>query len=261
MSLGSCPSGIYPFGIALLEGWYSVSNASQGTPLRVFPTVPCPLLVRYITGYLFSPSSDQALILPTFQSNVAILMASNLTLNGNYAGLAGSGSNSSFSVQNTHPQPLVPGLYTVVAGDEWGALTAVHIWIGGQNSSSSTTSSSTTAVSQQNGTLIVSLDIGPTTPICRTNSTVGPADAQYRALSLVISSSTTGRNLTSLHPNWLSNGCEVYSTAQASLAPQSYAIDLSSCPFMGCGASLPKAFSISRGQTTRIDVSIDTGIR
>jgi len=108
LSMGSCLSQFYPFGIAVLQGRYSPANVSQGTALRIFPAVPCPLFIRYITGYVFYPMSDNATILPGTGWS---LMAKGVSVSGAYSG-AGLGNLSVF----------VPGTYTVVAGDEWGNL-------------------------------------------------------------------------------------------------------------------------------------------
>ncbi len=64
LSTGGCPSLYYPFGIAVFQGRYIGANVSQAVSLRIFPVVPCPLLVRYITGYAFQPMSDNATVLP-----------------------------------------------------------------------------------------------------------------------------------------------------------------------------------------------------
>jgi len=110
LSTGGCPSLYYPFGIAVYLGVYTAANASQAAPLRVFPEIPCPLLVRYITGYLFLPTSDHAIVLP---GTGEVPMATTLLVSGTY----GVGGN-----QSRRPTPFAPGSYTIVAGDEWGNL-------------------------------------------------------------------------------------------------------------------------------------------
>jgi hypothetical protein len=149
--------------------------------------------------------------------------------------------------------PFTPGAYTVVAGDEWGGLVVLHVTVSGSISTTSTTQV------PQNGTLLAQISIGPTAPVCSANSTVGPAPSQYSDISAVVTSS--GRNVTTMPLNWSSNGCSVFASAQVSLAPGNYSLNLSRCSFMGCKTSLPKAFSILPDQTTDVVVSIDTGIR
>ena len=47
------------------------------------------------------------------------------------------------------------------------------------------------------------------------------------------------------------------------LAPGTYTINLTSCQWMDCSSpgALPKTFVVIAGQTTTINISIDTGIR
>jgi hypothetical protein len=110
LSTGVCPSLYYPFGIAVFQGRYTSANMSQAVPLRIFPVIPCPLLVRYITGYLFRPMSDTATILP---GTGEIPIATGVSVSGTYY-TPGSQPNGL--------TPFTPGTYTVAAGDEWGNL-------------------------------------------------------------------------------------------------------------------------------------------
>ena len=127
LSLGSCGNGAYPFGVALYTGKYTATNVSQSTPLRIYPTVPCPLALRNISGYLFQPGSNLAQVLPN-SSNATTPMLANVTATSTY----GSGA-----------RPLGPGTYTVAAGDEWGSLAIVYFTIGTATTSSTTSSTST----------------------------------------------------------------------------------------------------------------------
>ncbi|MGD0318858.1 MAG: hypothetical protein ABSB56_04090 [Nitrososphaerales archaeon] len=110
LSTGGCPSLYYPFGIAVFQGRYTSANVSQAVPLQIFPVVPCPLLVRYITGYLFQPMSDNATVLP---GTGEVPMETWVSVGGTY----GTGGNQSNGLT-----PFAPGNYTVAAGDEWGNL-------------------------------------------------------------------------------------------------------------------------------------------
>jgi len=126
LSLGSCGNGAYPFGVALYIGKYTATNVSAATPLRIYPTVPCPLAIRDISAYLFQPDSDLAQVLPS-SSNASTPMLANVTATSVY----GSGAT-----------PLGPGTYTVAAGDEWGSLATVYFTIGTGTASSTTSSTS-----------------------------------------------------------------------------------------------------------------------
>jgi hypothetical protein len=110
LGTGGCPSLYYPFGIEVLHGVYTSSNVSQGAPLEIFPVVACPMIVMYITGYLFQPMSDNATVLP---GTGELAMATTVSAGGTY-GMSGS--------QFNQLTPFSPGTYTVVAGDEWGNL-------------------------------------------------------------------------------------------------------------------------------------------
>jgi len=108
LRINSCYTSVFPFGIALYQGSYTLGNVSAGKQLQIFPNVPCPLFIRLVTGYYFSPDSSNATVLPG--TGPATRMGTTATISGVYTG------------QNGSAQPLSPGMYTVVAGDEWGTL-------------------------------------------------------------------------------------------------------------------------------------------
>jgi len=116
----------------------------------VFPVVPCPMLVRYITGYQFQPMSDDAVVLP---GSGAVPMAAMVNVSGTY--YAGDGFLK-------EPMPFAPGPYTVVAGDEWGNLAFDHFVVTASSSAPAKyeypTSNLTASVSARVGqTFIVQL--------------------------------------------------------------------------------------------------------
>jgi hypothetical protein len=237
LSLGACGTEAFPFGVALYRGSYTAENASAAVPLRIYPVVACPMLLRLVTGYLFQPTSDLAVVLPSGPEATPTRMSANLTAAREYL-TAGSLT------------PLGPGTYTVAAGDEWGSIVLAHFTVG----TGATTSSAAV------GTLDASFAIGPTQPVCMANSTVGPAPPQYSSIEAVVTLESSGKALT-LPVSWLSSGCSVSGTLQANLAPGAYSLNLSSCQWMGCSNSLPRSFGVAADQTTIINVSIDTGIR
>jgi hypothetical protein len=245
LSLGACQTQIYPFGVALYSGTYTAANVSQAKPLRIYPMVACPMMIRLITGYLFQPKSDLAVVLPSGPNATATPMSANVTARAVYTVVGASSS----------PSTLGPGTYTVAAGDEWGSVVLTHFAVG-VGTGTSSTSTGTSLM----GTLKASFSVGPTQPVCSANSTVGPAPSSYSSIEAVVSPSPSGQ-ATKLPIAWTSNGCAVSGSVQASLAPGSYSLSLSSCTFMGCSSALPKSFVVVAGQYTSIDVSIDTGIR
>jgi len=248
LSLGSCGTLAYPFGVALYRGSYTAENASNAQPIQIYPNVACPMMIRYVTGYLFQPSSDLAVVLPSGPNATSTLMSANVTATSESAGGAGAASSST---------PLGPGTYTVAAGDEWGSLVLVHLTVGAGSTTSSRTGTGSV------GTLQASFDVGPTAPVCRANMTITSAPSLYSSIQAVVTPQPSGQALT-LPISWLSNGCSVTGTLSASLAPGAYTLNLTSCQWMGCsssGSALPKTFVVIAGQTTTINVSIDTGIR
>lgn len=252
LSLGACGTegySLYPYGVALYGGAYTAGNVSKAVPLQIFPAVPCPLMIRLITGYLFQPMSDMAVVLPSSPNATATAMSAKVTATTQYA--AGS-------AQSAYASPLRPGTYTVAAGDEWGSVVVTHFTVAAGAGASSTSSTSTLAGST--GTLEASFSVGPTQPVCSVNSTTGPAPSSYSSIEAVVTPS--GSNQAATFPIvWTSTGCEVLGSVQAPLAPGSYSLSLSSCTFMGCSSALPRNFVMVAGQSTSIDVSIDTGIR
>jgi hypothetical protein len=243
LSLGSCGMETYPFGVALYRGVYTAGNVSQAQPLQIYPITACPMLIRLVTGYLFQPASDLAVILPSGPNAAPTPMSANVTASAVYA----SGMSLSSS-------PLLPGTYTVAAGDEWGSAVTIQLTVG-TGVSTSITSTGTL----QLGALGASFSIGPTEPVCSENATIGPAPQPYASIVAVVTSSSG--QISTLPITWVSSGCEVMGLVQAALAPGVYSLNLSSCTFMGCSSALPKSFAIAAGQSTSVDVSVDTGIR
>jgi len=253
LALGACATQIFPFGVALYSGTYTAANVSQAVPLQIYPIVPCPMLIRLITGYFFQPSSDLAVVLPGGNAT-AEPMSANVTATTVYT-VGGAASSP--------PSPLRPGAYTVAAGDEWGSVVVAHFTVGtgaGPSSTSTNVSASSTSMGAGSGTLDATFSVGPTQPVCSVNSTSGPAPSSYSSIEAVVTLSPSGQ-ATTLPVTWTSNGCEVTGSLQASLAPGSYSLSLSPCTFMGCASALPKSFVVVAGQSTSIQISIDTGIR
>lgn len=114
LRMNSCYSSLYPFGIALFQGRYTSGNVSGARALQIFPVLPCPLFIRYISGYVFSARSDAAVVLPG--TGEPTPMVANATITGFYPS----------EPVGPQSQPLPLGTYTVVAGDEWGAIAFLY---------------------------------------------------------------------------------------------------------------------------------------
>lgn len=115
LSLGAC-SNLYvqPFGVAVFQGRYNSQNISQATALEIYAPVPCPLVIRLITEYDFLPDSFNAAIMPGGNVVSPTPMSATVTVNGVYK-------------QGIQLTPLSSGIYTVVAGDEWGTLEFLYV--------------------------------------------------------------------------------------------------------------------------------------
>lgn len=117
LALGNCPNiYVQPFGVAVYQGYYTAQNISQANPLKIFMPGVCPNYVILITGYVFRPYSNYADILPDSNPTSGTPMSATVTVNGVYN-------------LGTQSSSLSRGTYTVVAGDEWGALEFLYVTV------------------------------------------------------------------------------------------------------------------------------------
>ena len=133
LALGACPNiNEQPFGVAVFQGNYTSQNISQALPLDIYAATSCPQFIKLITEYDFLPDSIYAGIIQGGGSTPPTPMAAMqaiVDVTGNYT-------------QQNQLNPLVPGLYTVVAGDEWGALVFLHFTVSAITAPSTTQTSS-----------------------------------------------------------------------------------------------------------------------
>lgn len=107
-----CPSGNpLPFGVGILQGYYTSDNATFGQPLRLMGNLSCTAAAASPAYFALAPQGSHAVVrydgaLQAWDLN------SSLSLTGYYAGAA----------QFVRFQ----GVYTVVAADEWGDLAVTH---------------------------------------------------------------------------------------------------------------------------------------
>ena len=117
LTLGACPNlYVQPFGVAIFQGRYTAQNISHATSLNIFGMVACPMYIRLITGYVFLPNSTNAVVMPGGDLTAGTPMSANTAVNGIYT-------------QGTQLHLLVSGVYTIVAGDEWGTLDFLYVSI------------------------------------------------------------------------------------------------------------------------------------
>jgi len=121
LSVGPC-SGNLPFGFSVFVGNYSLQDLSalkQKTGLMLYQpgTYNCPAVFN-VQGYIFSPHSNNASIMDD-----GTIPFGALTSVGYFSG------SWNTILSWTLFQRLLPGVYTVVAGDEWGDVVLLHFTI------------------------------------------------------------------------------------------------------------------------------------
>ena len=128
LTMGPCSdekSKIPPFGIAVAQGYYTASNISKINPLVIDNPnefISCPYnTFSNLTGYEFLPMSDTIKFTDLSDPTHISLqqMYSQAQPNGYWIGTYPDAVKHNF----------YPGVYTIVAGDEWGALVFLHFTV------------------------------------------------------------------------------------------------------------------------------------
>ena len=114
---------IYPFGLSILQGDYNESDYAAVVPLESFYDMNAIYLggpPEQMISYDFEPSSDVA-VPKVYQSGdfSPISMIHTNTVTGFWVGTWGHAIYSDFT----------PGTYTIVGGDEWGAIAILHFTV------------------------------------------------------------------------------------------------------------------------------------
>jgi len=121
--LSPCGPLPYPFGISILQGYYDAKSVAAIAPLQFFDPNAVLFLIclsMSAVSYDFQPWSDVATI---HTSNPEPYPVINMTATVTWTGFwIGTCCNATFS-------NFTPGIYTVVGGDEWGALVILHFTI------------------------------------------------------------------------------------------------------------------------------------
>ena len=126
LGVGPCGPVNYPFGIAIFQGNYTAANVSSATPLQIYQpaTYTCPMTLGDISSYVFQPLSDTASV---FQMSESTAVFNNMEMNTEFEPApTGYWASNNIGAVFTH---FEPGVYTVVAGDEWGAVVVVHFTV------------------------------------------------------------------------------------------------------------------------------------
>jgi hypothetical protein len=122
LTLSPCGTFNYPFGISILQGYYDAKDVGDITPLQLFDPNAFPLcpVILAAVYYTFQPWSNIATIYTGYDSQP---WSTNLTAQVTSAGFwVGGCCNATFS-------NFTPGIYTIVGGDEWGALVVLHFTV------------------------------------------------------------------------------------------------------------------------------------
>ena len=120
LATGPCASLDLPVGMAVYRGYYTASNisAAQGLVQYEPGTYACPMILMGIGAYAFQPSSHEAAVMGACDPNPCLTVEVHST-----SGFDGYWNTTS---QGEAFVGFPPGVYTVAAGDEWGALAFVH---------------------------------------------------------------------------------------------------------------------------------------
>jgi hypothetical protein len=111
----------FPLGLAVLRGNYTGSNYSTVTPLIIFNPgeVYTGTTIAAPTSYSFSPLIDVAVLNGgDYNSSDAIRLHIEISVSGYWP------NNESASSNN-----FEPGVYTIIAGDEWGTLVVLYFTV------------------------------------------------------------------------------------------------------------------------------------
>jgi len=144
LSPGACSAYNEPLGIAVMKGYYTMSNITSGQPLSLFAPSYCPVYVSP-AFFVFDPKSNYVRMISAPQSSVSLLTSSTSTLtvtniirDNNPLGnaeraipLSGYCCRDLPGPQNctcytSGSIPFETGTYTVAGGDEWGDLVLLH---------------------------------------------------------------------------------------------------------------------------------------
>ncbi len=126
LGVGPCGRLDLPFGFQVYLGYHAAGQSlNESQALALYPpdvAYNCPAILGGIDSYSFYPLSDFATA--TGSCSPEPCFGRNMTQTSGFAGYWAGASFRSFS----------PGVYTVVVGDEWGALLAVYFTVEPQGS-------------------------------------------------------------------------------------------------------------------------------
>jgi DNA-binding transcriptional ArsR family regulator len=113
LSLGLC-SGTDPLGIAVYEGVYGLDNVTSATPISFYAPgtyYSCGLSV-VTNSFVFQPLQN---------------ITAYVDLQGYWT--AGETTHPGGGISDGMLHPFLPGVYTVITGDEWGHTKAIYFYV------------------------------------------------------------------------------------------------------------------------------------
>jgi hypothetical protein len=113
LSVSPCGTLNYPFGVAIFQGNYTTANVSSAMPLTLFypgELHGCPMILSGISSYVFQSLNDVAAIYQISNTEPFI-------------------EKINTEVQTNGLTDADSGVYTVVAGDEWGNMVVLHFTV------------------------------------------------------------------------------------------------------------------------------------
>jgi hypothetical protein len=159
LSVSPCGPVNYPFGVAILQGFYNSADILCVMPLKLYNPeglYSCPMILSGINEYDFRPSSDAAII-QTLNPDSALTtkMSAEVQTTGYWT------SSPTATLTN-----FDTGVYTVVGGDEWGTIVIVHFTVSKTSiiTTTSITTVNTTATTQNQQPIEVVSASGPLQP-------------------------------------------------------------------------------------------------
>lgn len=169
LTVGQCGTYNYPFGIAILRGEETVKYISTATPLILYnPNIViqgCVPDILNVNAYNYKPLSDIATLDgEVIKGSATFNTSAEIPISGYWAGSP-----------NAVQQNFEPGVYTIVAGDEWGDLVVVHFTVTSTITSTSPPTSS------------VGAEITTSPPVTNLNGVTSASSASANGLSLSLS--------------------------------------------------------------------------
>jgi hypothetical protein len=233
LSLGPCGTFSMPFGIEVLAGYHTGASQNlsliQGVQYYQPGVFFCPVILNP-GWYLFGPQSTDA-TLGGFCSpepcGTSSRLNTTVTITGEYVG----GSPS--------PTPLAPGLYTVVVGDEWGALLFLYFSVPSSGHGGTVLIPAGTNITVSSSYDCVASNFQLSFAVGNSSVLTGGFTAGDQGVTLYVATTQQASNLSEGHPSqWVySTGLQGSATFSVSLSQGNFVIWIEGAD-LNCGAQI-----------------------